>query len=123
MNGLAICNRILGFVNAPALMQRAVASVRVRVDAVDYQIRRGKLRKALEESGYEFANPQGTFYIFAKCPDEEERFIEKAKEKLLLVVPGSTFGYKGWFRLAYCVDDSTLELACQKLNELAQAYA
>jgi len=122
MNGMAICNRILGFVNAPALMQRAIARVGVRVDVNDYQMRRDKIKKVLEDSGYEFAKPQGTFYIFAKCLDEEEVFIEKAKERLLLIVPGSTFGYRGWFRIAYCVDDNTVELACRKLRELAETY-
>lgn len=121
MNGMAICNRILGFVNAPALMQRAIAEVGVRVNVGDYQVRRDKIKKVLEESRYEFAKPQGTFYIFAKCPGAEESFIERARERLLLAVPGSAFGYKGWFRIAYCVDDHTIELACQKLRELAQA--
>lgn len=122
MNGMAICNRILGFVNAPALMQRAIANVGVRVDVNDYQVRRDKIKKVLEDSGYEFAEPQGTFYIFSKCLDQEEAFIEKSKERLLLIVPGSAFGYNGWFRIAYCVDDNTIELACRKLRELAEAY-
>lgn len=122
MNGMAICNRILGFVNAPALMQRAVADVRVRVDVNDYRMRRDRIKGVLEEWGYEFANPQGTFYIFARCLGDEENFVGAAKERLLLIVPGSTFGYEGWFRIAYCVDDHTIDLACQKFKELAQAY-
>ncbi len=122
LNGMAICNRILGFVNAPALMQRAIAGIGVRVDVDYYKSRRDKIRKALEDSGYEFANPQGTFYLFVKCLGEEEAFIEEAKKRLLLLVPGSTFGYDGWFRIAYCVDDNTIELACRKLRELAEVY-
>jgi aspartate aminotransferase len=122
MNGMAICNRILGFVNAPALMQRAIAGVGVRVDVDYYKVRRDKIKKVLEEKGYEFAEPQGTFYLFVKCLDEEEAFVKRAKEKLLLVVPGSAFGYTGWFRLAYCVDDNTVDLACTKLRELAEVY-
>jgi aspartate aminotransferase len=121
MGGMAVCNRILGFVNAPALMQRVIVGVGVRVDVKDYQARRDRLKKVLEESGYEFVKPQGAFYLFAKCFDGEETFIEKAKEKLLLVVPGSSFGYRDWFRIAYCVDDNTIELACTKLRELAEA--
>nr|NIQ40400.1 aminotransferase class I/II-fold pyridoxal phosphate-dependent enzyme [Pseudomonadota bacterium] len=122
MNGMAICNRILGFVNAPALMQRAIAGVGVRVDVDYYRVRRDKIKKVLKEKGYEFAEPQGTFYLFVKCLDEEEAFVERAKERLLLVVPGSAFGYAGWFRLAYCVDDNTVDLACTKLKELAEVY-
>jgi aspartate aminotransferase len=97
--------------------------VNVRVDVHDYRVRRDRIKGVLEDSGYEFANPQGTFYIFARCLGEEEGFIEKAKEMLLLLVPGSTFGYPGWFRIAYCVDDDTIDLACQKLKELARAYS
>jgi aspartate aminotransferase len=122
MNGMAICNRVLGFVNAPALMQRAIAGVGVRVDVNDYRTRRDRIKEALEESGYEFAEPQGTFYIFAKCLAQEDDFIEQAKQRLLLIVPGSTFGYEGWFRIAYCVDDNTIELACRKLGELAKIF-
>jgi len=102
-------------------MQRVIVGVGVRVDVKDYQARRDRLKKVLEESGYEFVKPQGAFYLFAKCFDGEETFIEKAKEKLLLVVPGSSFGYRDWFRIAYCVDDNTIELACTKLRELAEA--
>jgi aspartate aminotransferase len=122
MNGMAICNRVLGFVNAPALMQRAVAAVGVRVDLEDYQGKRDQIKKTLKDSGYQFAKPQGTFYMFVRCLDEEEVFMEKAKEQLLLLVPGSSFGYKGWFRIAYCVDDNTIKLACRKLKELAEVF-
>ena len=122
MNGMAICNRVLGFVNAPALMQRAVAAVGMRVDLEDYQGKRDQIKKTLKDSGYQFAKPQGTFYMFVRCLDEEEVFMEKAREQLLLLVPGSSFGYKGWFRMAYCVDDNTIKLACRKLKELAEVF-
>jgi aspartate aminotransferase len=122
MNGMAVCNRTLGFVNAPALMQRTVAHLGVRVDVDHYEIRRDRIRKVLEESGYEFASPQGTFYLFVRCLDEEEVFIEKARERLLLIVPGSAFGCVGWFRIAYCVDDDTIELACTKLRQLGETF-
>ncbi|MBW2058372.1 MAG: pyridoxal phosphate-dependent aminotransferase [Deltaproteobacteria bacterium] len=120
MDGMAICNRILGFVNAPALMQRAVAELAVRVDVDGYRLKRDMIKRTLQDNGYEFARPQGTFYIFARCPDEERAFIDRAREMLLLVVPGSAFGYRGWFRIAYCVDEHTVELACQKLSDLAE---
>jgi aspartate aminotransferase len=120
MNGMAICNRTLGFVNAPALMQRAIAEADVHVPLDDYRGRRDSIKQALLDGGYEFARPQGAFYIFAKCNIDEESFIRKAQERLLLVVPGSSFGYPGWFRIAYCVDDRTIELAGQKLRDLAE---
>jgi aspartate aminotransferase len=122
MNGMAICNRVLGFVNAPALMQRAIGNLKFRVDVGVYQAHRDKIRKVLRDNAYEFAKPQGTFYFFVKCPGREEDFIERARERFLLVVPGSAFGYPGWFRMAYCVDDQTIELACEKLRELAKVF-
>ena len=44
VDGLTFCNRILGFVNAPALMQHAVRALQgVTVDVGDYQRKRDYL--------------------------------------------------------------------------------
>lgn len=111
MSGLIFCNRVLGFVNAPALMQRAVKNVlEVSVDVMQYQRKRDFLYKELTRIGYSVVKPQGAFYFFPKSPiDDEVEFVSKLAEKRVLVVPGSGFGAPGYFRISYCVPDSVLE--------------
>ncbi len=111
--GIALANRILGFVNAPALMQRIVA--RMQGDSVDiakYRRKRDKLCDLLGDCGYEFTRPAGAFYLFPKAPIADDvAFARTLADELVLVVPGSGFGGPGHVRIAYCVDDSVIENA------------
>lgn len=111
MDGLVLSNRILGFVNAPALMQRAVKEVlREVVDVSVYQRRRDRLHEALSDFGYDCVLPQGAFYLFPKSPLEDDvKFVAELQKKLILVVPGTGFGGPGYFRISYCVSDATIE--------------
>jgi len=110
MNGMALSNRILGFVNAPALMQRIIASIQgASVDISEYQRKRDVLCNNLAECGYEFVRPSGAFYLFPKSPvPDDVKFVNILKDELILVVPGSGFGGPGHFRIAFCVDDDTI---------------
>ena len=110
MNGMALSNRILGFVNAPALMQRIIASIQgASVDISEYQRKRDVLCNNLAECGYEFVKPSGAFYLFPKSPvPDDVKFVNALKDELILVVPGSGFGGPGHFRIAFCVDDDTI---------------
>ncbi len=109
LNGMALANRILGFVNAPALMQRVVAELQGEtVDISEYARKRSLLCDGLKNFGYEFVMPKGAFYLFPKSPIEEVEFIERLKEELILVVPGAGFGCPGYFRISFCVDDKTI---------------
>ena len=111
MSGLIFCNRVLGFVNAPALIQRAVKNVQdVSVDAEMYRKKRDFLYGELTRIGYSVVKPQGAFYLFPKSPIEDEvAFVQKLAEKKVLVVPGRGFGSPGYFRISYCVPDKVLE--------------
>ena len=111
MAGLTFCNRVLGFVNAPALIQRAVKNVQgVSVDIDQYQRKRDFLYKELTRIGYSVVKPQGAFYFFPKSPTEDDvEFVNKLAEKRVLVVPGRGFGAPGYFRLSYCVPDSVIQ--------------
>ena len=111
MDGLVLCNRILGFVNAPALMQRAVReSLHDVVDVSVYKRRRDRLYSALTSFGYECVKPEGAFYLFPKSPIEDDvKFVAHLQKKLVLTVPGSGFGGPGYFRISYCVSDETIE--------------
>ena len=108
--GMALANRILGFVNAPALMQRVVASVQgTSVDISAYARKRELLCKGLENCGYDFFRPAGAFYLFPRTPvPDDVTFVQALQEELILTVPGSGFGGPGHFRIAFCVADETI---------------
>ncbi len=115
--GMAFANRCLGFVNAPALMQRVVASLQDDVIDLDwYRKKRDRIYSALTELGYQTPYPGGAFYLFPKAPGGDDMaFIETLKAKRVLVVPGTGFGQPGYFRIAYCVKDETIDGALQAL--------
>ena len=110
LDGMALANRILGFVNAPALMQRVVASLQgERVDISAYARKRGILCAGLADCGYKFVRPAGAFYLFPKTPiPDDVKFVQTLQREMILAVPGSGFGGPGHFRIAFCVDDETI---------------
>lgn len=110
MSGLIFCNRVLGFVNAPALIQRAVKNIQnISVDADLYRKKRDFLYAELTRIGYSIVKPQGAFYLFPKSPTEDEVFFaQELAKKRVLVVPGRGFGSPGYFRISYCVPDKVL---------------
>ncbi len=121
LGSLAMCNRFLGFVNAPAYMQRVIAaSLDATLDTRHYRVKRSRLCAALDEGGYRYEPPEGAFYFFPETPGDEAAFIERAKANLLLVVPGSSFGREGYFRMSYACPEETIDLACRKLIELGR---
>jgi len=113
INAATFCNRVLGYVNAPALMQRVIPHVLdVQVNVPIYQRRRDLFYSALTEIGYEIVKPEGTFYIFPKCPiDDDVQFVQALQEKLILTTPGTGFHRKGYFRIAYCVSEEIIRRA------------
>lgn len=124
MAGLILANRVLGFINAPAIMQRVVARLQgVEVDVSLYRQNRDLLYEALTSVGYEVAKPQGTFYIFPKSPlADDVAFSAELLEQLVLVTPGVGFGYPGYFRLAYCAERRIVEGAIPVLQEVGSKY-
>ncbi|MBN2060741.1 MAG: pyridoxal phosphate-dependent aminotransferase [Deltaproteobacteria bacterium] len=110
-SGMVLCNRIIGFVNAPALMQRAVARLLdVSVDVSIYKKKRDMLCDGLSSFGYELTRPEGAFYLFPKSPIEDDvAFVSALQEENILTTPGIGFGGPGHFRISYCVSDSTIE--------------
>jgi len=108
--GLALANRILGFVNAPALMQRVVARLQGESGDMDeYTRKRQLLCNGLQEAGYDFVTPAGAFYLFPKTPiPDDVEFVRALQDELILAVPGAGFGGPGHFRLSFCVSDETI---------------
>lgn len=119
-----IANRILGFVNAPSLMQLAVAKcLDASTDVSYYNRNRELLYHSLTEYGFTCIKPEGAFYLFMKSPEEDEKaFCEAAKRYNLLLVPGSSFGCSGFVRIAYCVSYETIQNALPKFRQLADDY-
>ncbi|MHB8763543.1 MAG: pyridoxal phosphate-dependent aminotransferase [Deferrisomatales bacterium] len=111
MGALTLTNRILGFVNAPALMQRAVARLQgVSVDMGFYQRNRDRLHQGLVEAGYRCPKPEGAFYLFPHSPiPDDVAFVRELQKENILAVPGTGFGGPGHFRLAYCSSFDTVE--------------
>ncbi|GHU25380.1 aspartate aminotransferase [Spirochaetia bacterium] len=111
VNALIHSTRVLGFTNAPALMQRIVAELtEARVDTSVYARRLAAFKKVLDAAGIEYAQPDGAFYLFCKAPDADDKaFVERLKQNLILGVPGTGFGSPGWVRFAYCVDETIIE--------------
>ncbi len=112
MAAFVLANRILGFVNAPALAQRLAAMcAEETVDVSIYERRRDLFCEVLEEAGLEFVKPKGAFYVFPKTPIDDVEFCRLLQEELILAVPGRGFGGPGHIRLAFCVDESYIERA------------
>ena len=111
LGAMTLANRILGFVNAPALMQRVVAKVvSEKVDTSIYERRRDLFASILEKAGLKFTMPQGAFYFFPKSPTADETLFVKALQKeLILTVPGTGFGQPGYIRIAFCVEDEVIK--------------
>lgn len=110
MAGMILATRILGFINAPALMQRVVSNLQgISVDIDAYLRKRDLLCQGLADAGYEFLKSPGTFYLFPKSPIEDDAaFVTALQKEMILTVPGQGFLYPGYFRIAFCVDDDTI---------------
>jgi aspartate aminotransferase len=107
LDAMTLATRILGFVNAPALIQRVVAELQdAVVDNSIYAGRRELFCTILEEAGYDFIRPKGAFYLFPKSPiDDDVAFCSILQQQKILAVPGRGFGAPGYFRLAFCIDE------------------
>ena len=115
LDAMTLANRILGFVNAPALMQKVVAELQdVSVDCSVYEKRRDIFCEILTEAGFDFVAPKGALYLFPKSPvDDDVRFCSILQDNMILAVPGRGFGTPGHFRLAFCTDEKVIRASAQ----------
>ena len=112
LNGLILSNRILGFVNAPIIGQRIIQeALSAGVDISIYDRRRKAMAAILDAAGVEYTMPKGAFYFFPKAPGgmDDKKFVDILMSENIIAVPGAGFGYPGYFRLTYCVDQSIIE--------------
>jgi len=112
-------NRTLGYINAPALMQRMLAEIEaIRPDVRVYQAKRDMLYGALKDMGYDVLKPEGTFYMFPRSPlPDDLDFIKVLQDRLVLVSPGSGFECPGFFRISFCVDDRVIERSLPRFED------
>lgn len=124
IRGIEISNRTLGFVNAPSLMQKAVARcLDEKTDVTFYDKNRTMLYEGLTKLGFTCIKPEGAFYLWVKSPVEnEEDFVNEGKKYNILMVKGGAFGCPGYVRLAYCVSHETIERSLPAFEKLAEAY-
>ncbi len=117
-----VATRILGFVNAPSLMQLAVSRcLSEKTDLSYYDRNRNTLYEGLCKRGFECQKPEGAFYLFVKSPVEDEKvFVETAKKYHILIVPGSTFACPGYVRIAYCVSYDTIVRSLPEFAKVAR---
>lgn len=121
---IVFANRTLGFVNAPALMQRLVAPLQKNsVNVKEYEEKRDLFYNSLSAFGYRVVKPQGAFYLFPKAPIEDDVvFVKELQSKRILTVPGRGFGKPGYFRIAYAVDKKVIEGSLPGFKEVAEKF-
>ncbi|WP_319469333.1 pyridoxal phosphate-dependent aminotransferase [uncultured Pseudodesulfovibrio sp.] len=110
MGAIVMANRILGFVNAPALAQKLLAkALGSSVDISIYDSRRKAMAEVLDNAGFKYTMPKGAFYFFPEAPGGDDvKFCATLQEEKILAVPGTGFGYPGYFRLAFCVSEDVI---------------
>ncbi|MBU0640746.1 MAG: pyridoxal phosphate-dependent aminotransferase [Planctomycetes bacterium] len=118
LGALTMLNRTLGFVNAPALMQRVVGRCADALcDVSFYKQNRDLMCNALREYGYDLQMPRGALYAFPKTPiPDDAAFCDVLMRQRILAVPGRGFGRPGHIRLAFCVDRETIRRALPGLK-------
>ncbi len=126
MDGLIFSNRVLGFVNPPVVGQYLMAEC-LGTDTSEalaiYTRRRNMLADILKDAGFEFTAPRGTFYFMPKAPNGDDKgIVEKLTENLVLAVPSSGFGYPGYIRLSFAVEDKVIERSAEGFKKAMKAY-
>ena len=116
--------RATGHICAPSLLQRVIARcAHLKPDLTMYDRNRTMLYEALTQYGYEVAKPDGAFYLFVKAPGGSAMaFMERAKEKGLLIVPGDDFGCPEYFRMCYCVEPDMIQRSLPVFGSLFEEY-
>lgn len=124
LTGIEISNRTLGFVNAPSLIQKAVAAcLDEQTDVAYYDKNRELLYNSLTNMGFTCIKPQGAFYLWVESPvEDEEAFVQAAKKHHILFVKGSAFACPGYVRIAYCVSYEKIQNSLPAFEKLAAEF-
>ena len=129
VRAFAFCNRVLGFVNAPALMQRALPKVLGqpdgRVDVEVYARRCRTMAAGLRELGFDMPTPKAGFFLFPGLPDElrddaggDIALTDRMLAERTIIVPGTAFGAPGHIRLSMAADDASVDGALEAFRRV-----
>lgn len=123
IGGLILTNRILGFVNAPAIAQRIIQTcINSEVDVDIYRRRRNAMADVLDNADIAYTLPRGAFYFFPQSPTADERiFVNALLKERILAVPGRGFGLSGYIRLTFCIDEKTIRRSADGFKRAANA--
>ena len=125
-DAIAGAARMMGYVCAPSLLQKVVASCakqNLLPDLSSYRRNRDTLYNGLTSFGYECMPPDGAFYLFVRAPGGDgDAFSEAAKAEDILIVSGKSFGCPGYVRIAYCVATETIVGALPGFGRLYQKF-
>jgi aspartate aminotransferase len=126
VGGLILTNRILGFVNAPAIGQKLLGrALGQGVDLEVYDKRRSAMAKVLDDADISYVMPKGAFYFFPRVPggsQDDTAFVNALMEEHILAVPGSGFGFPGGFRLAFCVPEDVIVRSGEAFKRAVAAF-
>jgi len=111
-----------GYAFPNALLQHAIKDLEgMSIDVAAMQRRRDRLVGALREIGYQTTVPEGTFYIMARAPiDDDVAFTDLLAKHRVLVLPGTVVEVPGWFRISLTASDEMVE---RGIPGFAAAYA
>ncbi len=111
-----------GYAFPNALLQHAIEDLEgMSIDVAAMQRRRDRVVGALREIGYQTTMPEGTFYIMARAPiDDDVAFTDLLARHRVLVLPGTVVEVPGWFRISLTASDEMVE---RGIPGFAAAYA
>ena len=111
------------FVCPPSIVQYAgIAALDYDASGIvaDYRAKRDRLIAGLRDR-YEFAIPEGAFYLFPKTPwGTGTEYVAEAIRNNLLIIPGGTFSTRDTHvRISYAADDAMIDRGIAILNKIA----
>ncbi len=100
-----------GYAFPNALLQHSIEELEaLSIDIGALERRRDRLVPALTTLGYAPTMPEGTFYVMAKAPiDDDQAFAAILSEHDVLVLAGSVVEVPGWFRISLTASDAMVE--------------
>jgi aspartate aminotransferase len=99
-----------------ALLQRALPDIAdLVIDIPALERRRDRLVPALERLGYDPTTPEGTFYVMARSPVEDDvEFVSRLAAADTFVLPGMTVSMPGWFRISLTASDAMIDASVER---------